>query len=98
MKGPDMDDKNLSREDGHKAFQTSDDWAMANKIVHLLVRCNADDCSTAMTVLTVAMARVISSLDRNDEARRTWIEEDLAEMLPDMVLRFDQEAANRSLQ
>jgi len=27
--------------------------------------------------------------------RSTWIEEDLAEMLPDMVLRFDQEAANR---
>jgi hypothetical protein len=73
-----MDDKNLSPEGAHKAFQRSDDWAMAmaNKIVHLLVRCNADDCSTAMNVLTVAMARVISSLDRNDEARSTWFEED----------------------
>jgi hypothetical protein len=94
-KGSRIDDKNLSPEGAHKAFQTIDDWAMANKIVHLLVRFNADDCSTAMNVLTVAMARVISSLDRNDKARSTWIEEDLAEMLPDMVLRFDQEAANR---
>jgi hypothetical protein len=49
-----MDDKNLSPEDAAKAVQTSDDWAMmalANKVVHLLVRCNADDCSTAIAVL-----------------------------------------------
>jgi hypothetical protein len=95
-----MDDKHLSPEDLAKSLQTSDDWAMAmaNKLVQWLQRCNADDCSTAMTVLTVTMARVISSLDRNDEARRTWVEEDLAEMLPDLVLRFDQEAENRCLQ
>jgi len=50
-KGSRIDDKNLSPEGAHKAFQTIDDWAMANKIVHLLVRFNADDCSTAMNVL-----------------------------------------------